>query len=331
VMLAADTVRCLTQATLAVALLGDGPGLWTLVGLVGVWGAAEALFNPALSALIPNVTRGGALSDANALLGVASSGASIAGPVLAGLLTATTGASCVLALDAASYGVSVVALTLLPRTVLPAVRASSFAAELREGWTEFRSRTWLWVSSVHFGLFNFLVWAPFLVLGPVIAQQRLGGATSWGLVMALYGVGAVAGGVAMLGRSPRRPLFVATAATVGFALPSAALATGRPLPWVCAAAFVAGIGSAVCGTLYTTTTQRQVPQETLARVTAYDTFGAFVLGPVGLAAAGPLSLLVGTAGVLGFGAIWQIAAVAAVLTLPAIRIALPSQPVRNNA
>ncbi|MFF1914818.1 hypothetical protein ACFVYE_25035 [Streptomyces sp. NPDC058239] len=162
----------------------------------------------------------------------------------------------------------------MPRTALPTVHASSFAAELRKGWVEFRSRTWLWVASVHFCLFNILVWAPSLVLGPVIAQQRLGGATSWGLVMALYGLGAVDGGVAMLGRSPHRPLIVATAATLGFSLPSAALATGRPLPWICAAAFVAGIGSAVCGlrsavcgTLYTTTKQRQVPQETAKRPT----------------------------------------------------------------
>jgi hypothetical protein len=44
---------------------------------------------------------------------------------------------------------------------------------------------------------------------------------------------------------------------------------------------------------------------------------------LGLAAAGPLSALVGTSGVLGFGAAWQFAAAVAVLTLPAIRVALP--------
>ncbi len=325
VMLTADAVRCLTQAALAGLLLGEGPELWTLVPLVALWGTAEALFSPALNALVPDLTRGEALSDANALLGVSASAASIAGPVLAGLLTAAAGASCVLALDAASYAVSVVALLLLPRAALPAVRASSFAADLRDGWAEFRSRTWLWASSLHFGLFNVLVWAPFLVLGPVVAQRRLGGATSWGAVMALYGAGAVGGGIAMLGRSPRRPLFVATAATLGFSLPSAALATGRPLPWVCAAAGVAGIGSAVCGTLYATTTQRQVPRETLARVTAYNTLGAFVLGPAGLAAAGPLAARFGPSGVLGFGAVWQIAAVAVLLALPAMRGA-PGRP-----
>ncbi|MEU4097333.1 MFS transporter [Streptomyces sp. NPDC026673] len=323
VMLAADVTRCLTQAGLALVLLGGDPHMGTLIALVVVWGAAEALFTPALDALVPRIVRADALSDGNALLGVARSAASIAGPAVAGLLTAAAGASAVLAVDAVSYGVSVMALLLLPRAVRPSGTQSSFVTELREGWTEFRSRTWLWVTSVHVCLFNLFVWAPFLVLGPLVAERRLGGATSWGLVMALYGAGAVAGGTAMLGRRPRRPLLVGTAATLGWAMPSAALATGRPLPWICAAALVAGVGSSVCGTLYATVTQSQVPPGSLARVSAYGTFGAFALGPVGLAAAGPLSVLFGAAGVLGFGAVWQLSAAAVVLTLPAVRSALP--------
>ncbi|GGX88614.1 MFS transporter [Streptomyces hiroshimensis] len=326
VMLAADVLRCLTQAGLALALLGGMPDLGTLLTLVALWGAAEALFTPALEAYVPRMARDESLPDANALLGMARSATSVAGPALAGVLTAAAGPSCVLALDAASYAVSVVVLLLLPRPEGKAAARASFLAELREGWTEFRSRTWLWVTTAHVCLFNLFVWGPLLVLGPVVAERRLGGASSWGLVMALYGAGAVAGGVAVLGRRPRRPLLVATAATVGWALPSAALATGQPLPWICAGALVAGVGSAVCGTLYATATQRQVPSGTLARVSAYGAFGAFALGPVGLAAAGPLSVLVGASGVLGFGAVWQLAAVAVVLSLPAIRAALPSAP-----
>ncbi|MET9584271.1 hypothetical protein ABZY10_14395 [Streptomyces sp. NPDC006539] len=183
---------------------------------------------------------------------------------------------------------------------------------------------------MHICLFNLFVWGPFLVLGPVIAERRLGGATSWGLVMALYGGGAMAGGLVMLGRLPRRPLLVATVATLGWSLPSAALATGWSLPWVCGTALVAGAGSAVCGTLYATATQRQVPPTVLARANAYASFGAFALGPIGLAAAGPISTLLGTSGVLGFGAVWQVAAVTAVLTLPSIRAGgFPRRPMRG--
>ncbi|WP_329362575.1 MFS transporter [Streptomyces sp. NBC_00669] len=330
VMLAADTVRCLTQGALALVLLGARPGLWALVSLVALWGAAEALFNPALNALVPHLTRGAALSDANALLGMAASATSIAGPMLAGVLTAVSGPSCVLALDAAGYAVSVVVLLLLPRAAPLPARAASFTADLKGGWTAFRSRTWLWVTTAHIGLMNLFVWGPFLVLGPVVSQRRLGGASSWGLVMAVDGAGAVAGGIAMLLRRPRRPLFVAIAASLGWSLPSAALATGLPLAGVCGAAFLAGIGSAVCGTLYPAAVQRHVPREVLARVSAYSSFGAFVLGPVGLAAAGPVALLVGTSGVLGFGVLWQTSAVIAVLAHPAIRAVGPQRPLHGG-
>ncbi len=328
VMPVADAVRCLSQTGLAVALLGGrGPGLGTLVALVAVWGAAEGLFSPGFGALVPRIVPDGSLADANALLGVARSAASILGPVLAGLLIALAGPSPVLGLDAFSYAVSVAALLTLPRDVRSAPPpGSTFLAELRDGWAEFRSRTWLWVTSAQMGLFNLFVWAPFLVLGPLVAQQRLGGARSWGVVMALYGAGAVAGGALMLGRVPRRPLLVGAAAGLCWGLPSAALAAGCPLPWICAAALAAGIGSAVNGTLYTTATQRQVPAAVLARVSAYTYFGAFALGPLGLAVAGPFSVLLGTSRVLAFGAAWQLAAGLVVLALPAIRVVLPPGP-----
>ena len=44
-----------------------------------------------------------------------------------------------------------------------------------------------------------LVVAPFMTLGPVIAKESLGGAASWGLIMAGWGTGAVAGACARPG------------------------------------------------------------------------------------------------------------------------------------
>ncbi|WP_248963977.1 hypothetical protein [Sphaerisporangium perillae] len=173
---------------------------------------------------------------------------------------------------------------------------------------------------MQFTLFNLLVWAPFLVLGPVVAEERLGGAGAWGLVMACYGAGAVCGGLAMMGgRVPRRPLLVATVATFGWALPSAAIAAGLSPAAIAGAALVAGAGSAVCGTLYATTNQQYLPAGVLARITSLTTVGAFVLGPVGLAAAGPVASVAGVTAVLGFGAVWQAIAGFVVLAVPDVR------------
>ncbi|MEU3568898.1 MFS transporter [Kitasatospora sp. NPDC036755] len=323
VMLGSDLLRGLVQALFAGLLAVGHAPVWAMVALVALWGVGEGLFMPAFGAIVPDLVRRKELmADANALLGLARSVSTVAGPATAGLVTAAWGPAAVLLADAVTYGVGGLALAAL-RTRLP-VRAGaageeSMIRDVRAGWSEFASRPWLWITTVQMGLFNLLVWAPFLVLGPLLAQRGLGGARGWGLVMAGYGAGAVLGGVLMLGRVPARPLAVASVAALAWALPSGALAAGAGLPWVAFGAVVAGVGSAVCGTLYTTTTQKWVPAELLGRLTAFGVLGSFALGPLGLAAAGPLAGRFGADTVLLVGSVWQLVAGAVVLAVPAVR------------
>ncbi|MFD0531930.1 MFS transporter [Kitasatospora arboriphila] len=186
--LAADVLRCAVQAALAALLLTDRPPLWGTAALVALWGLGEGFGLPALGALVPGLVRDRArLADANSLLGLARSTSTVASPALAGLLVAAVGPAAVLALDAASYAVGALALAAVAVPAVPRGPADTILDDLRHGWTEFRSRTWLWLTTAQTGLFNLLVWAPFLVLGPLLAQQRLGGAAAWGTVMAAYG------------------------------------------------------------------------------------------------------------------------------------------------
>ncbi|MFD8597785.1 MFS transporter [Kitasatospora sp. NPDC059646] len=331
VMLGSDGLRCATQAAMAVLMFTGHDRVWATAALMAFWGLAEAVFMPALDALLPRLVPAGELRDANALLGMARNGAAVAGPALAGLLTAAVGPGWVLLVDALTYAVGGAALALLrlPATARPAAGESSLLAELRAGWGEFSSRRWQWVSTLQACLFNLLVWAPFLVLGPVVADRRLGGAGGWGVVMGAYGAGAALGGLLLLGREPARPLRLAVAVTAGWALPSGALALGWPLPAVAVAAAGAGVTSIVCGTLFATLTQRHVPPEALGRVSAYGALGAFAFGPVGLALAGPVADRVGAGSVLGFGAAWQV--LSCVLTLLVLGRREPAGPVAAGA
>ncbi|MFI6153151.1 MFS transporter [Kitasatospora sp. NPDC051170] len=323
VMLGSEASRGLVQAVFAALLAAGRAPVWAMVVLVAVWGVGEALFMPAFGAIVPDlVRRKELLGDANTLLGLARSVSTVAGPALAGVVTAASGPAAVLLVDALTYGVGALALARLrlPERKAPgAGPGPSMIRELREGWAEFTARPWFWITTAQMGLFNLLVWAPFLVLGPLTSQRELGGARAWGLVMGVYGAGAVLGGLLMLGRRPGRPLAVATLAALGWALPSAAFGAGLALPWVAAGALVAGVGSAVCGALFSTTTQEWVPRELLGRMTAYGSLGAFALGPLGLAVAGPVADHLGAARVLAAGALWQVAATAVVLALPAVR------------
>lgn len=319
VMLATDAVRTLAQAVFAVVLFTGSPPLWVFLVLAAVRGAGDGFFRPALTALIPEVIEAEDLTDANALMGIVDSAASVLGPVASGVIVALFGSAAVLALDAASYGVSVLTLWSL-RVADPAPRARrSVLADLREGWDEFRSRTWLWLVTVQFALFNLIVWAPYLVLGPTMAHLHYGGAAAWGAIAGCLGAGSIAGGLGLLGREPRRPMFTGTIATVGYAFPPLALGLRLPLPWVMAAAFVGGIGTSVFNALYSATEQRLLPPGVRARVSSYGTMGAFVFGPLGLAAAGPVAAAVGISTVLLTGVCWQVAATAVLVTLPVVR------------
>jgi MFS family permease len=322
VMLGADLVRCAAQAALAAALAAGHPSLWLFVAAALAVGAGNAFFSPALAGLPVQLAPPGQLADANALLGTAQPAAGVAGPALAGILIAVTSPALVIAVDAATYALSALALASLhpsapPR--LPSPRRDSLLRDLAEGWAEFTAHPWLWPQTVQFALFNLVTWGPYLVLGPVLARQYLGGARAWGVVLAAYGGGAILGGLGALGRAPRRPLLVVTLTTLGFALPPLALALRLPLPAVAGAALAAGLSTALGGALATTVEQRLIPADALSRVGAFNMVGAFAFGPVAFIAAGPAAAVFGSRAVLAFGAAWSVTLTLAVLTVPAIR------------
>src|ERR1017187_5949806 len=84
-------------------------------------------------------------------------------------------------------------------------RPRSLLSDLSAGWAEFSAHSWLLAGTVQFALFNQLTWGPYLVLGPVLARDHLGGASAWGAILASYGGGAILGGLLAPGRRPPGP------------------------------------------------------------------------------------------------------------------------------
>jgi MFS family permease len=319
VMVSADCVRCGTQAALAVALLSGVADLWILLAISVLNGIGEAVFTPAYNSLMPSLVPAHKLVRANALLNAMNSTANVAGPALASVAVAFVAPAVVLLIDAASFLPSIVALLLIRVPDVKRKEQASVLDDLRHGWRTFTSWTWLWVITMQFTLFNLIVWAPYLVLGPASAARSYGGAGSWGIVLSLYGAGAVVGGLSLMGRSPTRPLLVATLATLTWIAPSAALAAQAPLPAVAGGAFLAGVSSAVFNTLFFTTVQRAVPADSLSRIMSYVAFGAYSVGPIGLAVAGPVAELTSISLVLWIGVAWQLFASTVIVSLRAVR------------
>jgi MFS family permease len=174
------------------------------------------------------------------------------------------------------------------------IRARSLLRDLADGWTEFSARPWLWLVTVQFALFNLLTWGPYLVLGPVLAREYLGGARPWGAVLACYGGGAILGGLL-------------------------ALALQLPVAAVAAAALLVGLGSALGGAISDTVTQQRVPAQALSRVQSFNLAGGYAFGPVAFAAAGPVAAVLGARAVLGFGAAWAAFGTLVILAVPSVR------------
>ena len=317
VMLATDTSRAAVMATMAGLLFAAEPRVWVFAALAALRGTGDAFFTPALGGLRAEISAPDRLPDANALLGVVQSAAMVIGPALAGTLVVAISPAAVVAVDAGTYGVSVLALVVL--RIPPATRPTATAwRDLADGWALFRAHSWIWLTTAQWSLLNLFTYAPYLVLGPVLARDYLGGARVWGIVIGAQAAGAVLTGLLLIGRRPSRPLLVSVLGTLAVPLPCLVLALHGPAVVVGSAACAAGAGITLSGTCWSTAMQRRVPAAMLSRVTALNATGSFALGSFGLALVGPAAAAVGATRLLAFAAAWGLASGLVACCLPPI-------------
>jgi MFS family permease len=326
ILIVAATVMGAAQAATASLVLSGHATVAILVGLQLLYGLADGFVLPASTGLIPATVSRARLQEANALLGLSQNGSRILGPALGGALVALGSPGSALLADAASFAVA--AGLLLPLR-LPArvdvIEAKPFFHELREGWGEFRRQTWLWTTIVFFGIGNF-AFSAYFVLGPVIAKRDLGGAPAWAALTTAFSVGSLAGGFIALRIRPQRPLRASCMASWPIVLQPLTLALGLPLPVLAAAALLAGAGIAVHLALWFTVFQQQVPAESMSRVSSYDSFGSFVLGPLGAALAGPAAAVFGVRETLLAAAAINVVTEAIVFAQPSVHAIRAPEP-----
>lgn len=319
VLVGSNAMSGATQAAVAVLLISGHAHVWHLVVLEAVNGASFALFHPADSAVVPLTVPEGRLQEANGLLGLGRNITLILGAAFAGALVAAFNAGWAIAVDAATFLIAAALMSQMRAIKAAAAGGSSFVADLRAGWREFTSHRWLWTIVAQFSLMLVGFFGAFLVLGPVVAERDLSGASSWAAILGGQSAGLLVGGAMTLRWRPRRPLLVATIAVFGNALPIAALALGLPLAAIICAAVINGVGMEIFGVFWFTALHEHVAPEALSRVSAYDALGSTVLSPVGLVAAGPISELIGVDATLWLGVILIIAPTCAVLFVPEVR------------
>ncbi len=319
VMVASDLIRFGSQGLSAALLIGGVAEVWHLAVLQAIWGASGAFFTPASQGLIPDTVRPDRLQQANVLLAMSRNATGIGGPALSGLLVATIGAGWAIGVDAATFGVSA---AILSRLTIPARAPSArtpFLADLRSGWREFVSRTWVWASVVHFSLFQMVSLSTFVVLGPYVAKTELGGASTWATVMVAGSLGALAGGSTVLRRRPARPLVAVFGLTVLFAPTYFLLAAEAPVLVIAAGSFLGSAGMSSGVSIWFTALQERIPEAARSRVSSYDFFGSALFLPLGMALVGPVSQAIGISTTLVIAGLWTTASSAAIVAVPSIR------------
>ncbi|MDH6228046.1 MFS family permease [Streptomyces sp. MJP52] len=320
VMVVANTANCLSQAAFAALVLAGEARLWQMMLLAGLGGAAQAFFGPASEGMLLSSVAPDQAARAFAVYRMAMHGASLGGAALGGAMVAVMGPGWVLAVDAAAFAVAASLRALLDvRGIAPRGPGGGMLSDLREGWREFASRPWLWGIVVQFAVANAVVGAAEAVYGPLVARDSLGGAGPWGLALAAFGAGTLAGGLLMTRWRPRRLLLAGTLCVFPLALPSAALAVPVPAGVLWAVMFVTGVTVEVFGVSWMTALHQEIPEDKLSRVSAYDWFGSIAMVPLATALAGPAETAFGRTGALWGCAGLVVLVTAAVLLVPDVR------------
>jgi predicted MFS family arabinose efflux permease len=319
VIVAANLFMALGEGTFGVLVLTGRTPLWAMIGLETITGTGAAIFYPASQALLPRLVPRGLLQEASAISRLAMNTGQMSGAAVAGLLVAAAGAGWALLLCGIGM-VATVPLLLSIRGSRPDTGqqprpgpASSMLAELREGWSEFRSHTWLWVIVAQFCVVMMAWYGAFSVLGPVVARQHYGGPAAWGAITAADAFGLIAGGLASLRFTPRRPMLFVVLTGGAVAISPLSLAMVLPLAAVCVASFGLGVFVEMMMVQWTVTMARNIPSDKLARVSSYDVLGSVMAMPAGALIAGPLGTAIGISNA-------QYAAAAAIIIASALAL-----------
>jgi DHA3 family tetracycline resistance protein-like MFS transporter len=338
VMLLADGVRAALLAILGALAASGALRLWHMVLIVAVYGSAQAFFDPASEAIVPDLLAPSQLGQANALEQVVRPLAlRLAGPALGGALIGVVGSGGAFLVDAASFTVSAATLWAMSAHVRPAAAPvapeASASRQILEGWAYVRRNVWLWGTFASAGLAYLLFMGPAEVLLPFVLKHELSGSgAQLGLVLGAGGLGSVGCALVMM-RS---------------GLPSRGI-TFMYLVWALATVAVAGYGLAntlwqlmlaslafnlleTAGTIvWATIKQRHVPGTMLGRVSSLDWLVSIGLLPVSFALTAPVSAMVGVRTTLIAAGLAGAAVTLGGLLLPGMRRADRSMAAAGSA
>jgi MFS family permease len=295
------------------------PRTWVLFAVAPILAALYGIFRPSLDAMVPRLVTKEELPAASALEGLRGTLGEIAGPALAGIIIATAGLPVAYAIDAATYGISLAALSFMraipPAADAPAVSLRSIAEGIRYAWSrkDLLGTYAVDIIAMFFGM-------P-MALFPAIAAG-FGGAGVLGLLYTAPAVGSLLATVASgwMSRVHRHGLAIAAAASVwGLAMIVFGLA---PDLWLALLSLVlAGAADMISGIFRMTMWNQTIPDRLRGRLAGIEQV-SYTSGPLlGNLEAGVVASLTSVrTSVVSGGVLCVVGVAIATIALPAFRL-----------
>lgn len=271
-------------------IIGHGSVIiFVLTGFFG--GILNAIWYPAMSVLTSDLADPKILQESNSAIMLSSNIAMIIGTSTGGILVATLGAGWAILLDGITFIIAGLIVFAMRGATPVATKTDSTSTfhELRTGWREFSSRTWVIVVVIAFSFVVAMERAVYSVIGPLVADKQLGGPKPWSVILAAWAVGSVVGVLFAAKLRPKYPIKFAVITQLPVVLWFFSLGNTKNIFLIAAIAFVVGIVFDFFYVIWVTTLQQHIPKELLSKVMAYDVLGSLALAPLGIAIAGPLA------------------------------------------
>lgn len=314
-----DIIGSFVAAVSAISLIAGFSSTWLLALMGGIFGILNAIWWPAMSGVLPEIVPKEKLQEGNAVVGLLTNIGYIVGTLSGGVIVASIGAGWGLLADAITFFIAGVIVWFLPITGKSKEKSPGIIHDLKVGWREFISRSWVIAMVFTFALINMAFDSMLSVLGPLNFDDLKTGPQHWSYNLAGLSLGMLIGGMWILKVKLQRPLYFAMVLIALSAIWDFTLAFDFPLAVTVLASVFSGISLEIFMVTWNTSLQHHVPEESYSRVSSYDTLGSFGIAPLGIVAAGPLAMHFGVNSILLITGLTTLIAATASLFVPSVR------------
>jgi MFS family permease len=315
----ADIIGSGFAAISAISLIVNHSSVFLLALMGALFGILNALWWPAMSGVLPEVLPKEKLQHGNAVIALTTNIGYVVGALLGGVLVTAFGSGWALLVDAISFLIAGIIVWNLDLPKIVRENVNTVFQDLKSGWHEFISRSWVVAVVVAFAVVNLAYESLLQILGPLNFSKLDNGPQFWSFNLAALTAGMLLGSIISLKVHFSRPLLFAMLIISATAIWDFSLALSAPLWISLLCAFLAGIAVDIFMVVWNTSLQSHIPEESYSRVVAYDALGSYGLSPIGIAAAGPLAELFGVSTMLFITGALTLTAALATLTVKSVR------------